>query len=1359
MASTTMERRGLEKVGSMRLLMIQKHGAHRSSDHHCGDTKTMGSSVTSLGTVVSGGSRPSRSSVMLRMHDSIVSAVDNWDILGDDDEEEEDEEESLLHGEDEDHALTDNFDILESQLEREEAKLGSEDDPCDCGMHHPPSKTQDLARLSGTSFTQGSTASSIESDAESAAKHLPTLLRNKSAGLTSLSSLPPCQNRSNPSLCDYDTDDDSVAGTERPSSIPSRPSKLLLTGNSQHSVLTRWAPESAKLRGASGLTASTVAGAPLPMQLAELGLFGRDTEVQQLRRALDKCIVPKNKCIYKPKSQKECSSSHSSRSTRQVAWIAGASGSGKTALAEYALQLQVTNRGGLYVSGKFENNHYERTSTANRSSSVQPLAGFASSCDDLCVQLLALKEGRQEEFQNLLEALQAQMAREEFDLLLGLLPGLGPFIATLEETMGDDSAASSEQQMRDSVVTVLDRPLYTAEESENQSKDLFQFVFRKFVRVVASVFPLVLVLDDLQWADLGSLELLEVLALDCNSLSNVMLVGCYRDDAVDAEHPLTSVQTEIAEKPVCEVVHIKLKDLDSTDLNLLLSELLQKEPSETETLASICYKKCGGNAFYLVRFVTMLWQEKLVKFDIMSDSWKWNHDEIAERSKATENVVNFLHSQLAGLPESTRQVLLFASCLGTEFEMTTMELIMADFYPGTPYESDLSRCVSAGILETTTSAGECRGYRWIHDKLMEAAQTLLSPEELCKLKYCVGAVLLKSFNAVDQEEDLFLIANLLNEAPNMSDTPVSLAELNLRAARRAASLSSFWAAADYCRQGIDLLPESKWTSDFELTLQLHSLAGDMYSTLGESDSMKRQCNEVISRSDVSIYDKVLPYQCVMVNLFNQGKVEEALNMCLDVLRELGVTFPTNKLQIGVKIQMGMNKAASDADSACEQLRNLPLLQDPKHKATMRFLTRLGTFGYLAKSPLLPLANLKLAKYSLKHGLGNDTPKNTACIGMMVGSFLDKIQEGSKYGMACLELLERIPAKRRVLPEAHYIVYAHVLHNTQPVHQMMKPLLNAYGVALEYGASLYASYSIYHYLLFAFRSGKSLRAIETDLRAYTVQMEDMHMHKAMLLSKILWQLVMNLMGVDGTSPLVLTGQAMDEVDFLASCGSEPYYKTMFQCYQNVLFAVLGKHELGAELAISKGDMIRVHPGTPAFVMDVFYQAVSCFSVARTSKKKKYKEHAKKMKQKIDGWAKQGNPNVLHFASFLSAERAALKGKNEEAEKLYETSIVTARKQGFIQDAALANERLAEFHEDVLKDKASAGFRYQEAIRLYTEWGALHKAKMIKKTKADLLQFCSASSHPEEVHLNFRIPPESVSLGCRSVGCSSKGSSLA
>jgi hypothetical protein len=296
--------------------------------------------------------------------------------------------------------------------------------------------------------------------------------------------------------------------------------------------------------------------------------------------------------------------------------------------------------------------------------------------------------------------------------------------------------------------------------------------------------------------------------------------------------------------------------------------------------------------------------------------------------------------------------------------------------------------------------------------------------------------------------------------------------------------------------------------------------------------------------------------------------------------------------------------------------------------------------------------------------------------------------------------------------------------TKPLRSSLNPYLEGYKVGMQVGDTESATWCLHFYLGALLVVGKSLKAIEADCRIYLPQMEELKRKVAAESTRLILQTVLNLMGLS-SNVLLFTGEVMDEVQCVeeARAIKNDTYLNSVDFFKTYLYAYLGEHELGAKLALSKGDKyLKETPGFFFCMPEAFCRGISLYAMARKTKKRKYKKHAKRVKKTIKSWIDKGNPNVIHYACLLDAEQAALDGKKQLASTLFSKAVTLATRGGFLHDAGLANERYAVFLLDDCSDFEEGGYRMGESIRCYSEWGATIKVKRLREAYKDLLPGC-------------------------------------
>ena len=705
------------------------------------------------------------------------------------------------------------------------------------------------------------------------------------------------------------------------------------------------------------------------------GLYGRDQEIQILSDCLQRTVDNNN-------NVRDNQSDHNSNGVvrvRQVVLISGNSGVGKSALAAQLQKPAQQQADGYYAAGKFDFNRRD-----------EPYSGIVAACHSLCQDLLRLQKYPQNKvsFQHVSEKFRHELGNEA-QLLIKIIPALADIILHGKE---------------DSTRDLVDDSRTGVTEARNR----FHFAFRRFVRSVGSFGPLVLVMDDIQWADSESLDLLEVLLSDPQSPSSLMLVCCYRSNEMNETHIATKWIRDIEAGGVdwgLAVVKLPIGNLTVAEANALLADVLSATVDRTENLAHIVHKKTLGNVFFIIQFLKSLNERELLEYNLGLTKWVWDEKEIELQTSATDNVVALLKGKMRELPLDLYRTMSLAACLGSNFSERILELIVDAFEVNgfafcdaenaeevqekaekysTPYWLDV--CEDEGFIEP---AG-IDSFRWVHDKIQEAVIALVRDSELPALRYHVGKVLANAMSAEEVHIDIFVIVNLLNEGDPSglidSEESMKLAELNLQAGKRAIESASFKQAATYLKKGIGLLPSEHWNSHYNLSLELFSLAAQAEYCTGDVDTMEKHCNAVIAQTDRPLKDKFRAYNVLVDSTGNRNHLKDAMDILLAVLSQLGCHFPKRGRMLFTLAGLIRTKATIK-NRTPEEIAKLNRMEDDSKVEAMRLLDKLATFSYLAQSELLPLCILKSLRWTLRYGVSAFSPPAFATVGLILCAHL------------------------------------------------------------------------------------------------------------------------------------------------------------------------------------------------------------------------------------------------------------------------------------------------------------------------------------------------------------------------------------
>lgn len=999
--------------------------------------------------------------------------------------------------------------------------------------------------------------------------------------------------------------------------------------------------------------------------------------------------------------------------SRELVLIGGLSGTGKSLLAlslEERLSKDSNSRA-IVTYGKFD-----------LYANDEPYAGIADACRELCSSILYQSALSDEDVREMGATIRVDIGFDVLGVMIRMIPELQDIVQPPD--VSDEPVDSIQQHQPSQNLGSL------------ESKNRLNHAFRTILRIVGRfVSPIIFVLDDLQWADMDSLALIEVLITDRENTS-LMVIGCFRSNEIegDLSDTIKSIKAHPDLGTSFKLTEIGLKNLCLSDSNQILMDLLAiDDERRTEDLARLCHDRSEGNPLYLVQFVAMLEEKIFLEYNFGLLTWKWDLGTIAEHTAITANVVELMMDKMKTFDVKVTHLLSLAACLGSDFEHGWLQLVWNGYPINSGNNGDDStilafeECVNAAIEARFLENFHSSQYRWAHDKLHEAAKTLVPQEDQGSFQYEVGLILIAQLTKEDFEKAIFVVVNLLNKRDLVSldmESQMQVCELNLRAADTAIGLSAYQTAAKYSTLGISALPANRWDAHFETTLKLYSIGAAANSCLGNYEIMENYCQAVVEQPNVGLLNKVRLQTLLIVRMGNNKRPKEAVNLSLKVLSEMDQKISNNGLVAGVKAAYILNRIAKTRNApSLEKVLALPLMKDPILNEAMMLMDKMVVFAIYSGQIFLFIVTAKrMIDLTMKHGLSEYSPPAFSFLGLVVTGVLANLEAGAIYAKVALGILDKVDS-RASRAKTTYATHALNLCWTRSLRRCGgDPLLDAYKSGMRCGDTETAMMALTFIVVCSFIYGRPLDSIEIDCRSYLPQMRELDRMEALEITQIVFQMILNLTG-QSKNTTVLTGEVIDLDDFetRANIPENTTLRVALQHYQTVLYAYFGSHEEGARLAIKKGnDILTGSPGNPLGYHDAFLRGISLFEMARRTRKGKFVRRAVKLQKLIRSWVNKGNPNVQHYAILLDAEMAAMKKKPDEAKKRYEQAINVATRSGFLNDSALANERYGEYLLNDLNDQEGAIFHLTSAKAGYSEWKAYGKVRMLDKKYGQLFQ---------------------------------------
>ena len=878
----------------------------------------------------------------------------------------------------------------------------------------------------------------------------------------------------------------------------------------------------------------------------------------------------------------------------------------------------------------------------------------------------------------------------------------------------------------------------------------FNYVFENFVNTFAAKeHPLVIFLDDLQWADAASLKLIEMFITV--KAEYLYLIGAYRDNEVDSIHPLMLTMEEI-EKSGAEVENILLQLLNMSHVNQLIAETCACDFERSKPLADLCFAKTRGNPFFLNQFIHSLYRENLIHFNGTEGIWQWDEAKIRQ-ADITDNVVDLMISKIQKLSGNTGHLLSVAACMGNRFDLNTLSIVY-----GKPVQETAEDLLAALREELILPVDESYKYvsdhgdlspvyRFLHDRVQQAAYSLIEEKKRPEVHLKIGRELLKTIPEEDLEEHIFTIADQLNLCSELMTDETErekLARLNLLADKKAKLSAAYDPAFDYLKSGIRMLTENCWQVQYELTLSLHEEAAEAAFLFRDFEAVENLAETVLQQAK-TVLDKIKVYEVKIQAYSSQHKPLDAVKTGLHVLELLGVRFPKKPNKMHVLFAYLRTKLALVGKKP-DSLINLREMTDPYSLASSRIMTSMSVSLYACAPKLVPLVAFKGLNLSVKNGNTSTSIFFYNIYGLVLCGVIGDIKSGFEFGKLALQLLKKLNAES-LEARIQFIFNIFIKHWTYHIRETLKPLKIGFQKGLETGDLENASLSAFFYSYYSYFAGIELSEIEQKMSTYNDAINKLKQEAHLQYNQRVWQIVLNLKGYN-ESPTIITGDVCNENEMLEFYQKENDIAGIYGQYLDklILCYLFHQYDQAIENAAS-ADAEKVLGGHISMItipIFHFYDSLvhlALFSEAPKTKQKSTLRKVSKNQKKMKKWAHHAPMNHLHKWQMVEAERARVLGKDQQAIAFYDQAIAGAKENQYIQEEALANEVAARFYLE--KGKTDTARKYMKQARYcYDHWGAKAKVDHLDKNYPELLADVSTESSHKATNHKDRKPAHST-----------------
>jgi PAS domain S-box-containing protein len=836
----------------------------------------------------------------------------------------------------------------------------------------------------------------------------------------------------------------------------------------------------------------------------------------------------------------------------------------------------------------------------------------------------------------------------------------------------------------------------------------FQFVFRRFISVFARPeHPLALFLDDLQWLDAATLDLLEDL-LTRDDLQHLLLIGAYRDNEVSAAHPLMRKLDAIRQAGAL-VQDISLRPLAPNDLRALLVDSLHCEPERADPLAHLIHEKTTGNPFFAIQFISTLADEGLLIFEYGEGRWRWDLNRI-QAEGFTDNVVELMVGKLNRLPIETQRALQEFACMGNSAEFEMLRIVSQGSLE--EMHDHLWEAVRLGLIYRSENA-----YRFLHDRVHEAAYSMIPKELRAEGHLRLGMLLAAHTPVAKREEAIFEIVNQLNRGSHLISSIEErelVAGLNLVAGRRAKSSTAYASALKYLGAGNALLTEETWRSNYELAFAMECVIAECELLAAALVAAENRLLMLIKRANCH-HDICVVTRLQLTLYTTLDRSDRGVDVFLDWLRREGTVWSNHPTRDDVMREYELIWELLRGRQI-EDLVHLPLITDPAVLDTLDVFTEIVTPAFIFDEHLASLVVCRLVTLSLEHGNCDASCFAYVWIAMFAGPRFHNYKDGFRFGQLGCKLVET-RGLTRYQARTYVSFGANVSPWSKHVASGRELVRRAVDAAYRIGDLTFAAYSRVQLVSMCLAAGDSLAEVQAEAEDGLAFGKRTSFGLIIQFSGAEVGLIRTLRGLTPNFGC-MDDSDYRELDAERAFASNPNLATAEFWYwtrklQARYFA--GDYVTAVHAALNAQRLLWT--SGPMFETAEYhlYSAlahVGAWEMALSEERQKHCEDLTAHLKQIEVWAELCPENFENRAAIVGAERARIEGRMLDAEKLYEEAIHSAHTNGFVHNEALSNELAGRFYAARGFEKI-ANVYLRDAWSCYLHWGADGKVRQLEQ----------------------------------------------
>lgn len=854
-----------------------------------------------------------------------------------------------------------------------------------------------------------------------------------------------------------------------------------------------------------------------------------------------------------------------------------------------------------------------------------------------------------------------------------------------------------------------------------EAQNRFQRVVQTFIKDISrKENPLVLFLDDLQWADASSLQLLQTM-LSQNDNEYFLVIGAYRNNEVSETHPFRFTLHKLNETKETDIHQITLKNLTQQHIQELLKDTLYfDDTQQLHQLAELIFIKTQGNAFFVNQFLQSLYEELLLTFSFKKQAWEWDISKIKGQN-ITDNVVTLMTQKITTLPPNTQQALKVAACLGNTFTLQMISEIQGA-QPAHVFKT-LWLAVTAGYIHPlndkyqyiqsgTTEASKDVQFKFAHDRIEQATYDLQTTEERQQTHWLIAQLIYKQHQ--NDSEHIFSLINHFNQSLTLvkqENKNELVAILNKQAADKAQHTNAYESALIYYKTALELLSNHTW-DDYNFTFDLYSQYAKCAYLTGDFTTVHQIYTQLLAHPLKTIDQVHIQYDLSQL-LLTEAKVEEAYQEILKALDLLEVTYPKTSQEAAVFLENEYQEVNQLFQNTREDIiLNRPLIQSKEDDLLLSVFSTLGNISYiLRKTDFAIWSGLRSVNITLQKGNSKQASYAFLVFGIYCIIYLEDSLRGYKIGRLALKISDKIDNQGQ-LSQVHYIFGSNILHWVSNQRKNIKYQQKAIQNGLEGGNNIAATYAMFSLLQDLLLTGTHLEEInnEHDKLLPILKKINPFVYQLNVIPTI-YQPLKQLLGKT-ESTYSFDDEEFNEKEFLENCNTNGVAQFYSAKARNLY--IFGHFEQGAALAQHYDLFFESMPTLINLVEGVYYTTLHL--LATYPERDDTQQEAdllviNKALEQLERWAIGAPMNFNARYLLVLAEKTYLvEHQYFKAIDLYEQAVAEANRTEYLYLEAIAHERIAHFWLNHKKD-SYAKLHIQQAYQLYKAWGAQAKVSML------------------------------------------------